>query len=356
MQFRCYVIPETGEINVMSTKDELYNEINEEIRARKPKMAICYDFDKTLSPDDMQTFTLIPSFGIDKKEFWESSNKLAEDNLMDTNLAWMHELIRYSKFKNKSLKQEYFREIGADIELYKGVKTWFKKMNEYAEKKGIELEHYIISSGLKEIIEGSEIATYFKRIYASTYLYSADGVAEWPAQAINYTNKTQFIFRIAKGFLEEYDEHVNDSVPEEKLRIPYENIVYIGDSATDVPCMRLVKSKGGYSIGVFDPDKDNRARVYQLFNDGRLSFYAPADYSPNSTLSKYMKKIINDVASKESIKVEREILKQPAEAFKIAKSIEDFSRIRIGKMSVKKERELSDMTKALKSIIPGNIE
>ena len=130
----------------MSTKDELYNEINEEIRARKPKMAICYDFDKTLSPDDMQTFTLIPSFGIDKKEFWESSNKLAEDNLMDTKLAWMHELIRYSK----SLKQEYFREIGADIELYKGVKTWFKKMNEYAEKKALNLNITLFLRDLKK--------------------------------------------------------------------------------------------------------------------------------------------------------------------------------------------------------------
>lgn len=229
----------------MSESKELYEKMNDEIRAKKPKMAICYDFDKTLSPDDMQIFTLIPSFGIDKSEFWQSSNKLAKDNLMDTNLAWMHELIRYSEFKRKSLKREYFRETGADVKLYKGVKTWFKRMNEYAEKKGIELEHYIISSGLKEIIEGSEIAQYFKRIYASTYLYSADGVAKWPAQAINYTNKTQFIFRIAKGFLEEYDERVNDSMPDEMLRIPYENIVYIGDSATDIPCMRLVKSKGG---------------------------------------------------------------------------------------------------------------
>ena len=138
----------------MSESKELYEKMNDEIRAKKPKMAICYDFDKTLSPDDMQTFTLIPSFGIDKSEFWQSSNKLAKDNLMDTNLAWMHELIRYSEFKRKSLKREYFRETGADVKLYKGVKTWFKRMNEYAEKKGIELEHYIISSGLKEIIEG----------------------------------------------------------------------------------------------------------------------------------------------------------------------------------------------------------
>ena len=141
--------------------------INEKV---KPKMAICYDFDKTLSPDDMQTFTLIPSFGIDKDEFWAASTKLAKENLMDNNLAWMHELIRYSEFKGRSLKREYFKEIGADVKLNKGVTEWFGNINAYAEGKGIELEHYIISSGLKEIIEGSEIAGEFKRIYASSYL------------------------------------------------------------------------------------------------------------------------------------------------------------------------------------------
>ena len=276
----------------------------------KPRMAICYDFDKTLSPDDMQTFTLIPSFGIDKDEFWKAANELAKENLMDTNLAWMHELIRYSEFNGKSLKREYFREIGADVKLNKGVTTWFKNLNEYAESKGIELEHYIISSGLKEIIEGSEIADEFKRIYASSYLYSADGVAKWPAQAINYTNKTQYIFRIAKGCLEEYDESVNDIMPDEQLRIPYENIVYIGDSATDIPCRRLVKSRGGYSIGVYNAEKNDTARVNQLFKDGRISFYASADYSAESELTNYMKHIIDEITAREAIKRETKNLAQ----------------------------------------------
>lgn len=197
----------------------------QKIRERKHRMAICYDFDKTLSPDDMQAFTLIPSFGMEKSEFWTESNKLAKDNLMDNNLAWMLQLIRYSGIKRLPIKKEYFHQIGSSVPLYKGVDTWFKRINQYAERKGLELEHYIISSGLKEIIEGSSIAHFFKRIYASSYLYSADGVAEWPAQAINYTNKTQYIFRIAKGVFEEYDESVNNSVPEEQLYVPYENIV-----------------------------------------------------------------------------------------------------------------------------------
>lgn len=237
-----------------------------EIRGKKPRMAICYDFDKTLSPDDMQAFTLIPSFGIDKETFWSQANELAKENLMDNNLAWMFQLLNYSKINRLSVRRDYFREIGDDILLFNGVDTWFDRMDRYAESKGIGLEHYIISSGLKEIIEGSSIAPHFKRIYASSYLYSADGVAEWPAQAINYTNKTQYIFRIAKGVLEEYDDSVNDSMPDEMLRIPYENIVYIGDSETDIPCMRLVKSKGGYSIGVFNPESDRHQKVYRLFN------------------------------------------------------------------------------------------
>ncbi len=274
----------------------------------KPRIAVCYDFDKTLSPDDMQAFTLIPSFGIDKDAFWDDCNKLAEGNRMDNNLAWMYELIRYSKFQNKSLRREYFCDIGAQVPLYRGVETWFKRMNRYAESRGMELRHYIISSGLKEIIEGSAIAPQFSRIYASSYMYDTDGVAIWPTQAINYTNKTQYLFRIAKGIFEEYDERVNDSISDDELYIPYENIVYIGDSATDIPCMRLVKSKGGYAIGVYDLEKNNPQKVYKLFNDGRISFFAPADYTAEGSLSRYMKQIIDEVAAGEAIKREQKAM------------------------------------------------
>lgn len=337
-------------------KAELYSAMNTKIRERNPRMAICYDFDKTLSPDDMQTFTLIPSFGINKDEFWEESNALARKNLMDNNLAWMFELIKYSKFKGKSLKKDYFREIGADVKLYKGVEGWFKRTRDFAAGLGIDLEHYIISSGLKEIIEGSRIASEFERVYASSYLYNTDGIAEWPAQAINYTNKTQYIFRIAKGFMEEYDERVNDSMPDEQLRIPYDNIVYIGDSATDIPCMRLVKSRGGYSIGVFDPEKDNRTKVYQLYNDGRLNFYAPADYSARSPLMQYIKQIIREVAARENMKTEQMILRQPAEAYKMKKALADISSSFPGKMTSREKKEFEKMTSALDSMIPGNTD
>lgn len=335
---------------------EAFEQAEYEIRNRKPKIAICYDFDKTLSPDDMQAFTLIPSFGIDKETFWKESNKLAKDNLMDNNLAWMHRLISYSNLKRLPIKRDYFQQIGAEVQLYEGVNTWFDRINQYAMMSGAEIEHYIISSGLKEIIEGSKIATYFRRIYASSYLYSASGVAEWPAQAVNYTNKTQFIFRIAKGCLEEYDESVNKSMPDSKLRIPYSNIIYIGDSATDIPCMRLVKSKGGYSIGVFDPKNNNRKKVFELFNDERLDLFAPADYSENSLIEKYIKQIIDEIMANEAINTERKILSLSADMYKMYSGGTQFLQMMSEKMTENERQHFESQVEAIKEYIDGNID
>lgn len=336
----------------------MYEDAAKEIRASKPRMAICYDFDKTLSPDDMQTFTLIPSFGINASEFWQESNHLAKNNAMDKNLAWMYELIRHSKFKGKSLRREYFHKIGLEVPLYNGVEKWFDRITEYAQKKGIVLEHYIISSGLKEIIEGSRISEKFNRIYASSYYYDADGIAVWPTQAINYTNKTQYLFRIAKGILDESDDRVNDSVPDDQLVIPYENIVYIGDSETDIPCMRLVKSRGGYAIGVFDPKKNNRRRVYQLFADGRINFYAPANYTRNSNIEKYVKQIIDEISARETIKTEKRILKIPTEAFKIYTQTEQlFTDMEAQQqLSKRDKKQLKQLLENLKGMVEGNID
>ena len=266
------------------------------------KMAICYDFDKTLSPDDMQTFTLIPSFGINSEDFWREANALAREESMDKNLAWMFNLIKYSKFKGRSIHRSYFRDAGAEVKLYEGVLGWFERLNSYAATQGIEIEHYIISSGLKEIIEGNPTAPYFKKIYASSYLYSADGIAEWPAQVVNYTTKTQYIYRISKGVFDESDERVNDVIPRSERYIPYENIVYIGDSATDIPCMKLVSSKNGHAIGVYNPQLQNTAQVERLFSEGRISFYAPADYRENMPLDTYLKTVIDEIAAHEATK------------------------------------------------------
>jgi len=321
---------------------------------KRPVVAICYDFDKTLSPDDMQAFTFIPSIGMEKTAFWEESNTLAETNRMDKNLAWMHLMLKKSDAKNLPITKDAFKALGKDVKLFKGVASWFKHINELGEKLEIDVQHYIISSGLKEIIEGSSIADNFTRIYASSFLYSVNGVAVWPAQTVNYTNKTQYIFRIAKGFLEECDERVNDSMSEEDLAIPYENFIYIGDSDTDVPCMRVVTSKGGYAIGVYDPTTDKRAKVYKLFEDGRLSFFAPADYSMSGELFKSVKKILENIATQEKLKAKKAELKELSAPYKLYKDLEAvFKDKPDGKKLSKREREILD---ALKGRIEGNID
>ena len=199
------------------------------------RLAICYDFDKTLAPDDMQAFTFIPSLGMRSDDFWKETNLLANQNGMERNLAWMWLMIEKAKEKNISIQRAAFQALGQDIQLYQGVEQWFQQIDDYAAQRNLAVDHYIISSGLKEIIEGSCIGHHFKRIYASSFYYGADNVARWPAQAVNYTNKTQYIFRIAKGALEENDDSVNQTMPEDQLYVPYENMIYIGDSETDIP-------------------------------------------------------------------------------------------------------------------------
>lgn len=260
-----------------------------------PVLAICYDFDKTLSPDDMQAQGYIQSVGYDVADFWAESNKLAHENEMDENLAYMFLMIQKAKgkvlFTRKTL-QEY----GAKVELFPGVTDWFDRITEYGQKHGVLVEHYIISSGLKEMIEGTAVADKFKKIYASAFYYDSNGVAKWPAQAVNYTNKTQFLFRIQKGVLGINDAGVNEFINPEDIRVPFRNIVYIGDSATDIPCMRLVNTNGGHSIGVYNSDK---SKVQKMLRDGRIRYYAPADYRDGQQLDTLVKAIIHRTATNE---------------------------------------------------------
>lgn len=265
-----------------------------------PILAICYDFDKTLTPDDMQAQGYIQSVGFDVSKFWEESNLLAQANDMDQNLAYMYKMVREAEgqllFTRKTLE-----EYGSKVALFPGVAEWFERVRAYGREKGVTVEHYIISSGLKEMIEGTQPAREgaFERIYASSFYYNDRGVAQWPAQAVNYTNKTQFLFRISKGVLDVNDPGVNDTFSPEKIRIPFRNMVYIGDSATDIPCMKLVTSYGGYSIGVYDPDTGDRRKVCKMMAEGRIRFFAPADYSAGTELDRLVKAIIDRTAANE---------------------------------------------------------
>lgn len=280
----------------------------------KPVLAICYDFDKTLSPDDMQAQGYIQSVNYDIKQFWQESNNLAEQNDMDQNLAYMYKMVEEAE-GNLLFTREKLAEYGSQVELFPGVLTWFERIRQYGEEKGVIVEHYIISSGLKEMIEGTEIAKNgaFEKIYASSFYFNERGVAKWPAQVINYTNKTQFLFRIEKGVLDINDPGVNEYFEPDKIRVPFRNIVYIGDSDTDIPCMKLVNTYGGYSIGVYDCTTNDKKKVYRMINDNRIKYFAPADYTEDSELDELVKKIIDRTVSNE--KLENDFYKYKKEAF-----------------------------------------
>lgn len=267
-----------------------------------PVLAICYDFDKTLSPDDMQAQGYIQAVGYDVSDFWKESNALAENNDMDQNLAYMYMMQKEAEGKVLFTKEK-LAEYGANVRLFPGVEQWFERIREYGKKAGVIVEHYIISSGLKEMIEGTSVAKAgaFERIYASSFYYNERGVAIWPAQVINYTSKTQFLFRIEKGVLDVNDTRVNDSFAPEDIRVPFRNMVYIGDSDTDIPCMRLVNAYGGHSIGVYNAETRDKAKVYKMMRDGRIKFYAPADYTDGSELDSLVKSIINRTATNEAL-------------------------------------------------------
>lgn len=268
----------------------------------RPVLAICYDFDKTLSPDDMQAQGYIQSVNYHVDRFWAESNQMARENGMDSNLAYMYKMVREAK-GHFDLSRKALEEYGSKVALFPGVNEWFERVRQYGADHGVIVEHYIISSGLKEMIEGTEIAKRgsFEEIYASAFYYDENGVAIWPAQAINYTSKTQFLFRIEKGTLDVNDQAVNDYFPTDQMRVPFRNIVYIGDSDTDIPSMKLVNTYGGHAIGVYDPDTGNKEKVYRMMRDNRIRYFAPADYREGQELDCLLQAIIEKTAAYEKL-------------------------------------------------------
>ena len=262
---------------------------------RKPVIALMYDFDRTLCAKDMQEYSFIPSVGMEASEFWKESNQIAVKNNMDKILAYMFLMIRAAKEKGVSITRQSFMNLGKDVVFLKGVKSWFKRINQFGESLGVEVEHYILSSGLKEIIEGTDIAKYFKRIYACEFHYNKSGNADWPKQVVNFTTKTQFVFRISKGSLDQQDDiKLNSVTQEEERHVPYRNMIYIGDGITDVPCMRVVRINGGESIAIYH--KDNVEIAKRLLHDKRVGYICKADYSQNSELESIVKLLIHQMA------------------------------------------------------------
>lgn len=219
---------------------------------------------------------------------------------MDQNLAYMYMMRDKSRGK-LVFNKETLRDEGSKVKLFPGVKIWFDRINEYGTTKDVIVEHYIISSGLKEMIEGTEVAKHFKKIYASSFYYDDRGEAVWPAQVINYTNKTQFLFRIVKGVLDINNQEVNSHFEANQYHIPFRNMVYIGDSDTDIPCMKLVNVNGGHSIGVYNAETKDKSKVFRMLDEDRIKYFAPADYTAGSKLEKLVKQIIDRTIANEKL-------------------------------------------------------
>ena len=255
-------------------------------------LAIVYDFDGTLAPGNMQESQFIPDVGATAGEFWAEVNARSHDEEADPILMYMHLMLEKARTARVPVHRQDFISRGARIQFFHGVESWFGRINRYCASKGVSIEHYLISSGNSEIIAGTTIADQFKKIYASKFLYDHNDVPVWPALAINFTTKTQYLFRINKGAHDLSDSsQINNFVPQNERTVPFENIIYIGDGETDVPCFRLVKDLGGISIAVYDAGAREQAEKYH--KDGRVNCIAPAIYADDSELDGIVKSYID---------------------------------------------------------------
>lgn len=270
---------------------------------KKPIVALIYDFDGTLSPGNMQEFGFIQAVGKTAEEFWKMSDGIAVRDDASNVLAYMKLMFDEAHKAGIPLRRENFRAFGRDIELFPGVREWFGLVNAYGASKGVKVEHYINSSGLKEIIEGSPIAGEFRHIYAGTFIYNEEGEAVWPGIAVDYTAKTQFIFKINKGIFSAHDtKMVNASIADDKKRIPYPHMIYMGDGETDVPCMKIVGMFGGNPIAVYDPaNARKKATAEKLRRQGRVKFTAPADYTAGGRAFKLVCAIIDKIKADDAV-------------------------------------------------------
>lgn len=261
------------------------------METQAPIIAFLYDFDKTLCTTDMEDYAFIPSLGYTPAEFWGRANAFGWENRMDGLLAYMYTMIQECAAQNIKLDRAFLNHCGESIQLFPGVREWFAQINAFGESLGVQVEHYVISSGLREIIEGSGIAQEFREIYACEFYYNENGDACWPKLDVNFTNKTQFVYRINKGILDvSRDKELNDSMPDDSKRVPFTNMIYMGDGLSDVPCMKMMRAYGGQAIAVYQAS--NRQGVEKLLADGRVDFIFPADYREGMELDRTVRDIL----------------------------------------------------------------
>ena len=267
-----------------------------------------YDFDKTLSTTDMQNYAFIPALGLKPEEFWGATGEFSKKSEVERILSYMYMMIKLSKDKGIKLTKKFLNDCGKKIEFYPGVESWFKRINKYGQQHDVKVEHYLLSSGTKEIVEGSSIAKEFKEIYGCEFYFDPETqVPVWPKQAVNYTQKTQYLFRISKGATDlRDDKKINQK--EKEHRIPYTNMIYLGDGMTDVPCMQVVKNNGGKSIAIYS--KKDKTNIQRLVKEKRVNFAFTANYTEGSNLDSTVKSIIKQIA------VDNELKRKEEETFK----------------------------------------
>ncbi|MEG1788581.1 MAG: HAD family hydrolase [Kiritimatiellia bacterium] len=268
------------------------------------RVAFVYDFDGTLARGNIQENSFLPKLGLSREAFWKQAKELSKEKEMDEILAYMYLLLTEAKKSNIAFRREDLRCHGKKVCYFNGVETWFDRINAYAKSQHLALEHYIISSGTYEMIMGTSIAKYFKFVYASSFMYDANDVPVWPALAINYTTKTQYLFRINKGIENAWDNaKINDYMPMSERPIPFSNMVYLGDGLTDVPAMKMTTSQGGTAIGVYAPHSKDQRNVKKLLQQQRVNYVAPADYGEESKLDRLLKFILNGISARCSAKL-----------------------------------------------------
>ena len=270
---------------------------------KQTSMAIVYDFDGTLAPGNAQEPQFLPDVGVEPTMFWAEVDQLARDHQADKILMYMRLMLEKAEAKRVPVRLQDFRDKGKEVTPFRGVEGWFDRINKYGRDAGIRIEHYIVSSGNAEIIEGTSVASKFEKIYASRFMFDHNGVAVWPAQAVNYTTKTQYLFRINKGAHDPSDDtKINEFVDMRNRPIPFENMVYIGDGSTDVPCFRLVKDLGGLSIAVYPPrTKGAHEKADRFRREGRVHSVVPANYMEGSKIDKVVKANIENIVAREAL-------------------------------------------------------
>jgi hypothetical protein len=268
------------------------------------KTALIYDFDGTLARGNMQEVSFIPSVGMQKGAFWDEAERLTQAADGDGILMYMQLMLNHARTHGAPITRETLRDHGREVALFEGLKdlSWFDRMNAFGAKYGLDIEHYIVSAGLEEMIDGCPIRPAFTHVFASKYAYDDAGQAAWPAVGINYTTKTQYLFRINKGVLNHWEHaRINNFIPDDDRPIPFDRMIFIGDGDTDVPMMKMMHTKGGFSIAVYDPRSNERdqQKVYRLISEDRVNFVAAADYREGSAMDLIVKGLLGRIAVNE---------------------------------------------------------